>query len=103
MGFSHEGTNYYLAGKKEVRDDPGFDLWEDTTTLKVRLFEGSDNTGKIAGAGILKLSMKELVKLLRSMHTIDVGSSVESLNVVANFGAFFLGELWGTYKGKAKS
>jgi len=101
MGFSYDGKDYYLAGKKEVRDDSGFDLWEDTTTLRVKLFEGTDKTGSITGAGILKLNVRELIKLLRSMHPIDSGNSAESLNLMANFGAFFLGELWDTYKRRA--
>ncbi len=101
MEFEHDGKPYYLAGKKEVRDDPGFDLWEDTTTLKVQLHEGSDSSGPIAGAGVLKLSKKELIKLLRSMHAIAAESSAERFNLIANFGAFFIGELWDSYKGIA--
>jgi len=101
MEFEHDGKAYYLAGKKEVRDDPGFDLWEDTTTLKVKLHEGSDKSGPVVGAGVLKLSKKELIKLLRSMHAIAEESSAERFNLIANFGAFFIGELWNSYKGFA--
>ncbi|MDZ7757704.1 patatin-like phospholipase family protein [Rhodohalobacter sp.] len=101
MGFEYEGKSYYLAGKKEVRNDPGFDLWEDTTTLKVQLHEGIDASGPVVGAGVLKLSKTELLKLLRSMHAIAAESSAERFNLIANFGAFFLGELWDSYKGFA--
>ena len=98
MEFEHEGEPYYLAGKKEVRDDPGFDLWEDTTTLNVQLHKGSGTDGPVVGAGVLKLSKEELVKLLRTLHPINAQSNAERFNLVANFGAFFLGELWDTYK-----
>jgi hypothetical protein len=101
MAFSHKGQEYYLAGRKEVRDDPGFDLWEDTTTLKTRLHEGTDKSGKVVGAGILKLKISELIKLVKSMHAIDASNTSEKVNLITNFGAFFLGELWNTYKGKA--
>ncbi|MFH5885211.1 patatin-like phospholipase family protein [Halalkalibaculum sp. DA3122] len=101
MEFEYEGTSYYLAGKKEVRDDPGFDLWTDTTTLNVYLHEGTDKTGPVVGAGVLKLSKGELVSLLRSMHAIDARDTAERFNLVANFGAFFLGELWDSYKSLA--
>ncbi|WP_372637198.1 patatin-like phospholipase family protein [Fodinibius sp.] len=97
MSFSHDDREYYLAGKKEVKNDPGFDLWKDTTTLNVRLFEGSDDTGDIVGAGILTLEAKELVKLIRSMHAIDASGTAEKINLLANFGTFFLSELWDTY------
>src|SRR6056297_637071 len=101
MEFEYKGKPYYLAGKKEIRDDPGFDLWEDTTTLKVQLHEGRDASGAVVGAGVLKLSKKELIKLLRSMHAIAADSSAERFNLIANFGAFFIGELWNSYKGFA--
>lgn len=101
MEFEYNGQPYYLAGKKEVRDDPGFDLWQDTTTLKVRLHEGTDKTGPVAGAGVLTLSKTELVRLLRSLHAIDAGDTAERFNLIANFGTFFLGELWDSYKGLA--
>src|SRR4029078_291752 len=40
MGFEHEGQPYYLAGKKFVHDDPGFDMWVDITALFTRLTKG---------------------------------------------------------------
>lgn len=101
MHFEHEGTDYYLAGKKEVRDDPGFDIWEDTTTLQVHLYERTDKSGEIVGAGVLKLGKGELIKLLRTMHAIDARDTEERFNLIANFGAFFLGELWDSYKSLA--
>jgi hypothetical protein len=82
-----------------VRDDPGFDLWEDTTTLRVQLHKGKDKTGPVAGAGVLKLSKAELFNLLRTLHAIDARDAAEKFNLIANFGSFFLGELWDSYKG----
>lgn len=102
MQFEHDGRPYYLAGKKEVRDDPGFDLWEDTTTLKVQLHEGTGTDGPVAGAGVLKLEKDELIRLLGSLHATDAPNAAERFNLVANFGAFFLGELWNSYKGLAE-
>lgn len=97
MSFSYDDREYYLAGKKEVKDNPGLDLWKDTTTLNARLFEGSDSTGNIVGAGILTLEVKELVKLIKNMRAIDASGTAEKINLLANFGTFFLGELWDTY------
>lgn len=99
MAFTWDNQEYYLAGRKEVKDDPGFDLWKDTTTLKVQLFEGPDKSGNIVGAGILTLSVKELVKLIKSMHAIDASGTAEKMNLLTNFGTFFLEELWNTYGG----
>ena len=35
------------------------------------------------------------------MHAIAADSSAERFNLIANFGAFFIGELWNSYKGFA--
>src|ERR1700710_1004486 len=43
MGFQHGGKSYYLAGQKDVRQDPIFDLWKATTTLFSKLHEGTAN------------------------------------------------------------
>jgi len=97
LGFQHGGKDYYLAGQKEVRDDPGFDLWRDTTTLLTRLHEGKDKSGPVVGAGILSLGITHLVKLLSTVQVTDAGSAGEKARAVASFGRFFLGELWDSY------
>lgn len=97
LEFAHEGQDYYLAGKKEVRDDPGFDLWSDTTTLYVQLHRGIDKTGPVVGAGILKLGVAELAKLVTTMHPTSADSLTAGAAVVAKFGRFFLGELYDSY------
>ncbi len=97
MAFEHQGQDYYLAGKKEVRDDPGFDLWKDTTTLFTQLYKGPDQSSPVAGAGVLTLGAPELMKMVSTMHAINAASAAESTKALARFGKFFLGELWNTY------
>lgn len=103
VGFRHEGEAYYLAGHKDVRDDPGFDLWADTTTLYTRLHRGSDTSGPVVGAGVLSLGLAELARLVSTMRATDAGSAGERVRAVATFGRFFLGELWETYAAHAPS
>lgn len=102
LGFEHGGEAYYLAGHKTVRDDPGIDLWSDTTTLYSRIHRGSDSSGEIVAAGILQLGMSELVKLLASMQVCGSDSVAEKGQTLARFGRFFLGELWDSYAGLAE-
>jgi hypothetical protein len=101
LGFRHDGRDYYLAGRKEVRDDPGIDLWADTTTLFTRLHEGPDASGPVVGAGVLTLGMPELLKLLRSMRATGTDSLPQAAGAVSTFGRFFLGALWHTYAREA--
>lgn len=101
--FETGGTSYYLAGRKEVRNDPGLDLWTDTTTLFTKLHKGADRTAPVAGAGILTLGLDDLARLVSTMHATGAGSAEEATKAVLEFGHFFLGELWDSYLGKGKT
>jgi cholesterol oxidase len=103
LAFEHGGQNYYLAGKKEVRDDPGFDLWKDTTTLYTQLHQGRDKASPVVGAGILTLGVDELVKLVSTLHATNAESVIGQGQALFKFGQFFLGQLWDTYGKKIQS
>ena len=97
LGFEARGKSYYLAGKKEVRNEPGFDLWSDTTTLFTRLHEGENAEGPVVGAGVLRLGLPELLRLISSMTASNAGAAGGQAKAVHEFGRLFLGELWGSY------
>ncbi len=97
LAFTHAGQEYYLAGHKEVKDDPGFDLWKDTTTLYTTLHQGADKQAPIVGAGILSLGMGDFLKLISTVSAIGSHGVKESATAVAGFGTFFLGKLWEQY------
>jgi hypothetical protein len=96
MAFQHEGKPYYLAGRKDVRQNSGR-LWPDTTTLYTRLHEGKDAKGKVIGAGVLTLGVAELTQLLGTVEVHNAASDAERLAVKIRFGRLFLGELWDSY------
>jgi predicted acylesterase/phospholipase RssA len=102
LGFNHQQQNYCLAGKKEVKDDAGFDLWTDTTTLLTTLHKGDSKEGEIIGAGILSLGVTDLLKLVSTIKVLHADSSIDKVATVAKFGQFFMGELWDSYVKLAK-
>ena len=97
LAFEHQNEPYYLAGQKEVKDDPGFDLWSDTTTLYTYPYKGANTSGPVVGAGVLRLSVKELLKLVSTMHVPNATSVSEKVQAITAFGRFFLGDLWDSY------
>lgn len=97
LAFAHGGQDYYLAGHKQVRDDPGIDLWSDTTTLFTTLYKGQDKQASIAGAGVLRLGVRELKDLLSTLRVTNAAGAAEVAAGYARFGSFFLGKLWDTY------
>ena len=97
MGFQRGGKDFYLAGRKEVRDDPGLDLWKDTTTLLTRLHQGTDKSGPVVGAGVLKLGPGDLLKLMSTIRVTNAKSLEEKSEAIGIFARFFLGELADSY------
>lgn len=97
LAFQHQGQDYYLAGHKEVKDDPGFDLWSDTTTLYTTLHEGQDKQGRIVGAGVLTLGIRQLATLLSTVAVPNATNLAGKLAAIAKFGCFFAGRLWTSY------
>ncbi len=97
LGFEHYGQDYYLAGRKEVRQDPVIDAWKETTTLYSTLHAGKDKSAEVVGAGVLKLGVPELIDLVRTMHATNASTAAEKSKALAQFGKFFLRELWDSY------
>jgi predicted acylesterase/phospholipase RssA len=98
LGFRHEGREYTLHGEKHVRKDAGFfELWKDTTTLFVRLHEGLDTSGPVAGAGVAHIGPIELVRLVGSAYATGVSSLPSRLSVMTRFSGFFASQVWRIY------
>lgn len=97
LAFEHAGKPYYLAGKKEVRDDPGFDMWADITTNYTRIHEGTDKSGPVVAAGVIYIGRQQLMELVPTIRATNTSSAAESLKVKADFGRFFFGSVWDTF------
>ena len=91
------GDTFYFYGYKVLRDDPGLDMWADTTTLYISIWRGQDDTGELLGKGILKISPEDFMKQLTTMKAINAGSVGDALKATARFGAFFTRVLHRTY------
>jgi cholesterol oxidase len=101
------GAPFTVLGFKDVHDDPGFDLWEDTTTLYVQLISGhapppeSGELGmllpaddpQVAGAGVLRIKPLDFAQQLTTFRTTGPNGGA----AVGAFGRLFLGQLWDTY------
>lgn len=82
------GAPVTLYGYKVVRDDPGLDVWRDTSTLYVTLLSGHvapGGEGEVAGAGVLRILPQDFARQLTTFRS-GGGGAVASM---ASFGAFF--------------
>lgn len=96
------GRRLTLAGHKVVRDDPGLDLWKDTTTLYTRVVDGyvalADLNGHtVVGAGVLRITPSAFA---RQLTTFRATGSTRTSRVVglARFLRLFTGSLWDVYE-----
>lgn len=97
VAFEHNGEPFYLAGRKIVHDDPGFDMWADITTLFTQLHRGRDKSGPVVGAGTIHIGSEQLMKMIPTFRATNTSSAAESVKVLADFGRFFMGEIWDSY------
>lgn len=93
---SREGKKFYFEGFKDVQNNKGLDVWKDTTTLFITVYEESA-TGKVVGRGQLIIEPKDFAKQLTTMKAINTHTRLEQLKAVSSFGKFFAGNVFETY------
>jgi cholesterol oxidase len=88
-----------LVGFKEVRDDPGFDVWSDTSTLYTLVLSGhvgpeGESAATVVATAILHILPRDFA---RQMTTFRVQPE-RRVDALARFGSLFAGELWKAYR-----
>jgi cholesterol oxidase len=96
---SEEGQVYYFEGFKIARDDPGLDLWRDTTTLYITLYNGEGMDSPVLGRGILRIYPDDFRRQITTVRIINADNTVQRLRAMARFGRFVAGKLFDTYGG----
>jgi len=87
-----------LSGVKQVQNNPGLDLWSDTTTLFTNLFAGhlsaaEESARAPVASGILHIGPGDFIRQLTTFRA-DAPSLAARLEAVQRFGQCFAGALW---------
>jgi cholesterol oxidase len=96
---TREGERYYFYGFKHIHQDPGFDLWEDTTTLFITIYAGEDDQSPVVAKGMLKIAPEDLRTQLTTIKVLQPKSLTDNLLAQFKFGKFFAGSLYDIYGG----
>jgi cholesterol oxidase len=93
-----EGHPITLRGYKDVENDPGLDLWADTSTLFTKLLAGhvepaDDDEAEVIAAGILHVRPADFAV---QMTTLRVHPA-HRVDAIGRFGVLFAGDLWEIY------
>lgn len=96
---AEEGKVYYFEGFKVVHNDPGFDLWTDTTTLYITVHDGDSLNSPVLGQGILKILPADFLHQMSTLQVTNATSPQQKLEETVRFGSFFAGVLFNVYGG----
>jgi len=96
-----QGQELTLLGFKDVKDDPGNDIWDDTSTLYTRILRGhvtaDDDTAALTiASGIIKIQMLDFLQQLTTFR-VEGGTLTDRTGALARFGRLFMGKLWDVY------
>ncbi len=96
-----EGRPLTLSGYKDIKDDPGFDLWSDTTTLFTRIFKGhvspdGEANAEIVASGIIHIYFRDFLKQITTFRA-QGPTLADRTAALTRFGKLFLGKLWDVY------
>lgn len=101
--FFEDGAGHplTLSGFKVIEDDPGLDVWSDTTTLYTRIFQGEvgpdeEESATVVAAGIIRISLLDFMKQLTTFR-VQGPTVSDRAAALSRFGALFLGRLWDVY------
>ena len=88
-----DGKPYFLYGEKHIKDDPGFDLLEDMTTLFTTIYAGPDNQAPVYGAGQIFFDLNNVPALMASIKV--TGTRWWELHQRIKAKAAFMDFAWG--------
>lgn len=90
---AEDGRVYYFEGFKLIRDHPLADVWADTTTLYITVFDGADSRAPVLGKGILIIRPQDFLRQLTTIRATNSDSLMRRLEAEGKFARFFLGVL----------
>ncbi len=68
---AEDGRDYYFSAFKSVPEDHGLlNIWPDTSTLYVTLFQGTDKTGPVIGSGVMHIEPADFAKQMTTMKVL---------------------------------
>ncbi|MCH9684067.1 MAG: hypothetical protein K0V04_21720 [Deltaproteobacteria bacterium] len=97
--FDHDEKPHYFEGRKFIHDGSSLaQLLFESTHLFSRIYEGTDASGPVVGAGVIHIGVLGTIALVRSMRVTHAQSALDEAKALTSFGEFFLGELWHSYR-----
>jgi cholesterol oxidase len=94
-----DGRAWRFAGFKTIHDDPGLDIWPDTTTLYVDI---DRDDGTRVAKGVLHILPADFAVQMSTLRVLRAPNVAAALQAKARFAKFFAGAVAETYLGVAR-
>jgi hypothetical protein len=91
-----DGKTYLLDGIKNIKDEAGFDVFSDNTTLFTKIYEGGTTSGRVVSTGVMHISLWDTLRLVQSIN-VQAPDQTTKLKALSGFGKFFMGTLFYEY------
>jgi cholesterol oxidase len=96
-----QGKPLTLSGFKDIQNNVGPDLWKDTTTLYVNVFNGhctaeEESSSVMVATGIVRIELGDFMQQLTTIRAYGPTQTARSA-AIEKFGRLFLGSLWDIY------
>jgi cholesterol oxidase len=92
-----DGQPYFPDEVKAIQDDPGQDVWRDTTRLFTFVYRGTSTDHPLLSRGIMRVSWADFLQQLASFRVHHAATREAKQLALQTFGDFFFGELWAPY------
>ncbi|WPB75200.1 alpha/beta fold hydrolase [Archangium violaceum] len=94
-----DGRTFFFKGFKVIKERPIEEMWHDTTTLFITVYEGQDESGAVVGRGVLKIAPEDFMRQLTTMDVFNAKNAGQRLELSLEFGRYFTGILYDYYGG----
>ncbi|MEY4753228.1 MAG: hypothetical protein RJA44_903 [Pseudomonadota bacterium] len=94
--LGHGAQSWLVLADQLLRDDAGFDLWRDLSTLRLQMQQpGTGAETELQGE--LRLHLPDLKAWLGCVHATETRTPAEALQTSARFAQYMLRELYAVY------
>jgi cholesterol oxidase len=94
-----DGRSWFFTGFKVVHPNPVWDIWHDTSTLYITVYDGADDKAPVFGKGVLHILPADFAKQMTTLQVTNAANLADALTQTARFGHFFAGVLFDVYGG----
>lgn len=94
------GKAYTMVGFKDISGQTFAELWPETTTLFVTLYDGhvdEGGHGPVVGTGVLYIQPQDFFFMQMFSFRVQGPTLAARTSAMARFGAFFFGKVWDVY------